>query len=72
MTDPGRLKTRLAIEAPLETDDGQGGVARSFTTVATVWAAVTPVVAAVVTAAVTGARPATTRRRSFLPFPLDG
>jgi head-tail adaptor len=45
MTDPGRLKTRLAIEAPLEADDGQGGVTRSFTTVATVWAAVTPVAA---------------------------
>jgi head-tail adaptor len=43
MTDPGRLKTRLAIEAPAEADDGQGGVTRSYTPVATVWAAVTPV-----------------------------
>src|ERR1044072_5256384 len=45
LTDPGRLKPRLAILAPVEVDDGQGGVARSFTTVATVWAAVTPVAA---------------------------
>jgi SPP1 family predicted phage head-tail adaptor len=42
MIDPGRLKTRLLIQSPVETDDGQGGVARSFTTLATVWAAVTP------------------------------
>src|SRR3954454_21241608 len=41
MIDPGRLKTRLTIQAPSELDDGQGGVTRSFTTIATVWAAVT-------------------------------
>ena len=45
MIDPGRLKTRLLIQAPSETDDGQGGVVRSFTTLATVWAAVTPLAA---------------------------
>jgi head-tail adaptor len=45
MTDPGRLKTRLAIQAPSELEDGQGGMTRSFTTVATVWAAVTPIAA---------------------------
>jgi SPP1 family predicted phage head-tail adaptor len=45
MIDPGRLKTRLAIEAPVEADDGQGGEVRSFTTVATVWAAVAPLAA---------------------------
>ena len=45
MTDPGRLKTRLVIEAPVEADDGQGGVTRSYTAAATVWAAVTPVAA---------------------------
>jgi head-tail adaptor len=43
MIDPGRLKTRLAIQAPVEIDDGQGGVVRSYATMATVWAAVTPV-----------------------------
>lgn len=42
MIDPGRLKTRLVIEAPTEADDGQGGVVRSYSAVATVWAAVFP------------------------------
>lgn len=42
MIDAGRLKTRLVIEAPVEADDGQGGVVRGFAAVATVWAAVTP------------------------------
>jgi head-tail adaptor len=42
MIDPGRLKTRLVIEAPDEADDGQGGVARNYSAVATVWAAVLP------------------------------
>ena len=43
MTDPGKLKTRLQILIPVEVDDGQGGVARSFTTLTTAWAEVTPV-----------------------------
>lgn len=42
MIDPGRLKTRLTLQAPVETDDGQGGVTRDFVTQATVWAAVLP------------------------------
>jgi head-tail adaptor len=42
MIDPGRLKTRLVIEAPDEADDGQGGALRSYSAVATVWAAVLP------------------------------
>jgi head-tail adaptor len=45
MIDPGRLKTRLQVQAPVETADGQGGVARSFTTLTTAWAAVTPLAA---------------------------
>jgi head-tail adaptor len=45
MIDPGRLKTRLQVQAPVETDDGQGGVARSYTTLATVWAQVAPLAA---------------------------
>jgi head-tail adaptor len=45
MIDPGRLKTRLSIEAPVETGDGQGGVVRSTTTLATVWAQVAPLAA---------------------------
>ena len=42
MIDPGRLKTRLQVQAPVETDDGQGGVTRSYTTLTTAWAQVTP------------------------------
>ena len=42
MIDPGRLRTRLQVQSPVETDDGQGGVARSYTTLTTVWAQVTP------------------------------
>ena len=45
MIDPGKLKTRLQIQAPVETDDGQGGVVRSYTTQATAWAQVTPLAA---------------------------
>jgi head-tail adaptor len=43
MIDPGKLKTRLQVQAPAETDDGQGGVTRSYTTLTTAWAQVTPV-----------------------------
>lgn len=43
MIDPGRLKTRLAVQQPIETDDGQGGVSRTWTTFATVWAQVVAV-----------------------------
>jgi head-tail adaptor len=43
MIDPGQLKTRLQVQAPVETDDGQGGVARSYTTLTTAWAQVMPV-----------------------------
>jgi head-tail adaptor len=42
MIDPGKLKTRLQVQAPVETDDGQGGVTRSYTTLTTAWAQVTP------------------------------
>jgi head-tail adaptor len=42
MKNPGRMKTRLVIEAPDESDDGQGGVLRGYLPVATVWAAVMP------------------------------
>jgi head-tail adaptor len=45
MIDPGRLKTRLQIQAPIETADGQGGVARSYATLTTAWAQVTPLAA---------------------------
>ena len=45
MIDPGALNRRLTLEAPIESDDGAGGVTRSFSTVATLWASVTPVAA---------------------------
>ena len=45
MTDPGQLKTRLVVQQPIETPDDQGGVVRSWTTFATVWAQVTPLAA---------------------------
>jgi head-tail adaptor len=40
--DPGRLNRRLVVEAPVETDDGLGGVARAFVDTQTLWAQVTP------------------------------
>lgn len=43
MSDPGKLNRRLILEAPMETDDGAGGVSRTFDAVATLWASVTPV-----------------------------
>ncbi len=43
MTDPGKLNRRLALEAPVETPDGAGGVTRGYQTVATLWAALLPV-----------------------------
>ncbi len=45
MIDPGRLKTRLQIQAPVETDDGQGGVTRSYAALTTAWAQLTPLFA---------------------------
>ena len=42
MTQPGDLNRRLTLQAPSETDDGAGGVARSYVTVAMLWAQVTP------------------------------
>lgn len=42
MTTPGQLNRRLVLEAPSESDDGQGGVTRLYDVVTTVWAQVTP------------------------------
>jgi SPP1 family predicted phage head-tail adaptor len=42
MTGPGELNRRLVLEAPLETDDGEGGVTRLYDVVTTLWAQVTP------------------------------
>ena len=42
MSDPGRLRTRLTLLQPVESDDGEGGVVRTLVPQATLWAAVTP------------------------------
>jgi SPP1 family predicted phage head-tail adaptor len=42
MTAAGDLSRRLVLQAPAETDDGEGGVARSYAAVATLWAQVVP------------------------------
>jgi len=41
MIDPGALNTRLTIEAPVESDDGQGGFSRSYADAAKAWAQMT-------------------------------
>ncbi|MGI8525864.1 MAG: phage head closure protein [Pseudolabrys sp.] len=42
MTGIGDLNRRLGLEAPVEADDGAGGVTRTYTSVATLWAQLTP------------------------------
>ncbi|HZT26085.1 MAG TPA: phage head closure protein [Pseudolabrys sp.] len=42
MTAPGELNRRLLLQAPVETDDGAGGVTRSYATVTALWAQVAP------------------------------
>jgi SPP1 family predicted phage head-tail adaptor len=42
MTEIGDLNRRVTLLAPVESDDGEGGVARSFSAVTTLWAQVTP------------------------------
>lgn len=45
MTGAGELDRRLTLQAPIETDDGEGGVALSYTDVCALWAKVTPLAA---------------------------
>jgi head-tail adaptor len=42
ISNPGRLRTRLTLLQPVESDDGEGGVVRTLVPQATFWAAVTP------------------------------
>jgi SPP1 family predicted phage head-tail adaptor len=42
VTAPGDLNRRLVLQAPVETDDGEGGVTRTYQTVTTLWAQVVP------------------------------
>lgn len=62
--DPGALSTRLVLERPVETPDGQGGVAQSFSALATLWARIEPVSARAREAA--GALPVTVTHRIWL------
>jgi SPP1 family predicted phage head-tail adaptor len=41
--DSGALDRRLVLEAPVEADDGAGGVTRGYEAMTTLWAQVTPV-----------------------------
>jgi SPP1 family predicted phage head-tail adaptor len=43
VTAPGDLRHRLVLEAPVETPDGAGGVARDYDTIGSLWAKMTPV-----------------------------
>lgn len=44
IVDPGALRHRMVLEAPVETPDGAGGVARSYEMVAALWAKVMPAI----------------------------
>jgi SPP1 family predicted phage head-tail adaptor len=41
--DPGQMTARLALEAPVDTPDGQGGSTKSFVETASAWALIEPV-----------------------------
>jgi SPP1 family predicted phage head-tail adaptor len=42
VTAIGELRLRLTLEAPVEADDGEGGVTRTWNAVTDLWAALTP------------------------------
>jgi SPP1 family predicted phage head-tail adaptor len=42
VTAPGDLNRRIVLEAPVESNDGAGGVTRSYGIVTTLWAQVVP------------------------------
>jgi len=42
VTAPGDLNRRLVLQAPVESDDGEGGSTRSYETVTALWAQVVP------------------------------
>lgn len=62
--DPGALTARLILERPVEAPDGQGGVERSFTALATLWARIEPAQARADEAA--GTLPVTVTHRVWL------
>ncbi|MXN47120.1 phage head closure protein [Shinella kummerowiae] len=67
--DPGRLSVRLVLERPVDVPDGQGGVTRSFSALASLWARIEPVVAKADEAA--GAVPVTVTHRIWLRWRDD-
>jgi len=72
MTEIGDLNRRLVLEAPAESADGEGGVARSYVTVTTLWAQVVPQPArANVAADSLGAAPRCALRSSFALAPTS-
>jgi SPP1 family predicted phage head-tail adaptor len=42
VSDPGTLRQRLLLEAPVETTDGAGGVTRTYAAAASLWAEIVP------------------------------
>lgn len=42
MSAIGELRFRLTVETPIESDDGEGGVARGWSAVGDIWAAIEP------------------------------
>lgn len=42
MSAIGELRFRLTVEVPVETDDGEGGIAREWNAVGGIWAAIEP------------------------------
>lgn len=62
--DPGALTARLVLEHPIETPDGQGGAAVSFSALASLWGRIEPLAAGADEAA--GAMPVTVTHRIWL------
>lgn len=67
--DPGRFSVRLVLERPVEVPDGQGGVTRNFSALASLWACIEPAVAKADEAA--GAVPVTVTHRIWLRWRDD-
>lgn len=45
--DPGAFTSRLELQRPVATEDGQGGITRSWHSITSLWAAVRPMTVAV-------------------------
>jgi SPP1 family predicted phage head-tail adaptor len=67
--NPGALNRWLTLEAPVEADDGSGGVTRNYEAAATLWASIEPVAARETVAA--GALCANVTHRIRIRFSSD-